>query len=323
MVIDNVNKSKISIVLPCYNEEATVDWVMDKLISYVKENPKFNFELLIVNDGSTDGSEDKLTNIAVVNKFVRVVSLSRNFGHQIAISAGLFEAQGDAVVVMDFDLQDPLETVSAMINHWQAGAEIVYGVRTVRQGETWFKKASANIFYRMLSKMSDGSIPRNVGDFRLMDRKVVNAFNDMPETDRFVRGMVSWLGFRQIGIYYERQARKFGETKYPLHKMLILSLDGIMSFSIKPLRYVTLLGIIISFCSFMGILYAFFLRILTNNWVEGWTLLFIGILFFGGINLFATGIVGEYVGRIYRQTKGRPLYLVSNDTKQLQNQNKK
>ena len=233
--MDNKLQKKVSIVLPCFNEVETIDWCGERLKDFCDSEPSIKFEIVIVNDGSNDGSKEKLEALAASNSLFRVITLSRNFGHQQAISAGVSKATGDAVVMMDFDLQDPLETVREMIQHWQAGAQIVYGVRSIRYGETIFKRFSANIFYRFLSNISDVDIPRNVGDFRLLDREVVDVFNNLPETDRFVRGMVSWLGYRQVGLYYEREKRLYGETKYPLKKMILLSLDGIISFSIKPL----------------------------------------------------------------------------------------
>lgn len=308
-------KEKISIVLPCFNEVETIDWCAEQLIQFCEEQVQFEFEIIIVDDGSTDGSHEKLMALTLNNDLFRIITLSRNFGHQQAISAGLYAAIGDAVVMMDIDLQDPLNTVKEMIQHWRAGAQVVYGIRSARHGETVFKRTTANLFYHVLTKFSDTKIPRNVGDFRLLDREVVDIFNNLPESDRFVRGMISWIGYRQVGIFYERLERQYGETKYPLRKMLILSLDAIISFSVRPLRYVTLLGAVLFSLSLLGIAYAFFARILTHNWVEGWTLLFIAVLAFGGLNLFCLGILGEYIGRIYTQVKGRPNFIISDDTR--------
>lgn len=241
---------------------------------------------------------------------VLVVSLSRNFGHQRAVSAGLENSAGDAVVVIDADLQDPPEVILEMVDRWRDGVQVVYGVRSTRAGETAFKLWSAKTFYRLINRLSDVDIPLNTGDFRLMDRAVVDVVRSMPERDRFVRGMVAWVGFRQEPVYYERAARLAGETKYSLRKMVRLAGDGVVSFSIAPLRLAILIGTSASALALLGIVYALVLRLYTETWVTGWTLLFIAILFLGGVQLMFLGVLGEYLGRIYGEVKRRPLYLV-------------
>ncbi len=241
---------------------------------------------------------------------MRVLALSRNFGHQMAVTAGLQHVAGHVVVLIDADLQDPPEVIVEMLDRWRQGADVVYGVRTEREGETAFKRGTASAFYRLLARLTDVAIPLDTGDFRLMDRTVGDAFLAMPERDRFVRGMVAWTGFRQEPVLYRRAARLAGETGWPLRKMLRFAVDGIVSFSLAPLRLATWLGLLAAGLALAGIVYAVALRLLTDAWVSGWTSLFIAILFMGGVQLVLLGILGEYVGRIYGEVKRRPLYLV-------------
>jgi dolichol-phosphate mannosyltransferase len=240
-----------------------------------------------------------------------VIKLSRNFGHQIAVTAGLEYADGDAVVLIDADLQDPPEVIPEMVAKWREGFEVVYGVRTSREGESPFKLWTARMFYRVINKLSEVPLPLDTGDFRLIDRKVVLALRRMRERYRLLRGMTSWVGFRQIALPYRRHRRFAGESKYPLRKMIALALDGILSFSVVPLRIVTALGLIMSVFSAIGIAYALIGRLFGDDWVPGWTMMFITVLFFGGIQFIFLGIIGEYVGRIYGEVKQRPLFLVS------------
>jgi len=237
--------------------------------------------------------------------------LSRNFGHQTAVSAGLATALGEAVVIIDADLQDPPELIPDMIRIWRTGYEVVYGVRATREGETGFKLWTARLFYRLIGRLSDVKIPEEAGDFRLLDRLAVNALISMPERHRLLRAMCSWIGFRQYALHYDRAARFAGSTKYPLRKMINLALDGIVSFSVVPLRFVTLLGFLTAALAMVGILYSVTVRLFTHEWVRGWFTLFIGILFLGAVQLISLGILGEYIGRIYTEIKHRPLYLVS------------
>ena len=236
--------------------------------------------------------------------------LSRNFGHQIAITAGLQSAAGDVVVVLDADLQDPPEVIPEMLEHWRQGADVAYGVRTERDGETAFKRWTASAFYRLMNRLAEVPIPNNAGDFRLMSRRVVDAFLAMPERDRFVRGMVTWAGFRQEPVPYRRAPRAGGKSKYPLRKMLRFAAAGILSFSAAPLRLATWLGLLASGFAALGIVYVLAVRLLTDAWVAGWAMQSIITLFLGGVQLVVLGVLGEYLGRIYAEVKRRPLYLV-------------
>jgi dolichol-phosphate mannosyltransferase len=241
---------------------------------------------------------------------VRVLSFSRNFGHQLAVTAGVDYAAGDAVVLIDADLQDPPELIPKMLQLWQQGNHVVYGVRESRVGESQFKLLTAQAFYRLINQISDVPIPRDTGDFRLMDRRVVDVLKKMPERDRFVRGMVSWVGFKQCALPYARAQRAAGDSKYPLRKMVLFAMDGLVSFSIVPLRISMVVGFVTAMIAVVGIFYALFLRVFTQYWQPGWTLLFISIFFLAGMTLCCLGIVGEYVGRIYREMKRRPLYVM-------------
>jgi glycosyltransferase involved in cell wall biosynthesis len=300
----------ISVVVPCYNEEAVITETHRRLAEVLGQLGP-SYELLYVNDGSRDQTLTLLKGISDRDSHVRVISLSRNFGHQMAVSAGIDYAVGEAVVLIDADLQDPPELIGRMLVKWREGYDVVYGQRRVRVGETRFKLASAKLFYRFLNTLSDVPVPMDTGDFRLMSRRVVEAIKHMPERDRFLRGMVSWVGFPQYALQYDRAERFAGASKYPLKKMIAFALDGLLSFSIKPLHLATSMGFLASLLAFIGILYAVTLRIFTSYWVSGWTLLIISTLFLGGVQLICLGIIGEYVGRIYSATKRRPLYLVA------------
>src|SRR5258708_4583013 len=241
----------------------------------------------------------------------RVICLARNLGHQTAVTAGLEHAAGDCVVIIDADLQDPPEVIAEMVARWRDGYEVVYGVRENRDGETRFKLWTAKAFYRLMNRMSKVKIPLDVGDFRLIDRKVVDALLAMPERDRFLRGMVSWVGFKQIAVFYRRDSRLAGESKYPLLKMIEFAADGILSFSFAPLRLATWTGFAAIGVALAGVIWAVLLRLFTTDWVRGWSSLFVAILFMGGVQLIFLGIIGEYIGRIYGEVKQRPLYFVS------------
>lgn len=299
----------ISVVVPCYNEEEVICETHQRLVKILKELT-LNFEVIYVDDGSWDRTSELLCQLQMEHEFVRVLLLSRNFGHQFAVTAGIEHASGDAVVLIDADLQDPPEVIAQMVAKWHEGYHVAYGVRTSRAGETAFKLWSAKAFYRLINRLSDINIPLDTGDFRLMDRKVVNALLAMPERDRFLRGMVSWVGFRQVAVPYERAERLAGTSKYPLWKMIRFAMDGILSFSLVPLQLAIWTGLIASGLSIAGIIYALILRLFTQIWVPGWTLLFIAMLFMGGIQLIFLGVIGEYIGRIYRENKRRPFYFV-------------
>lgn len=300
----------LSVVVPCFNEEAVLYETHRRLTNVLHELRDIDYELIYVDDGSRDRTPAILQQLQAEDERARVVGFSRNFGHQTAVSAGIAHAAGDAVVLIDADLQDPPEIIPQFLACWRDGYHVAYGVRTDRPGETKFKVATAKAFYRLLNRVSETEIPLDTGDFRLMDRQVVDALQKMPERDRFVRGMVSWLGFRQVAVPYQRQARMAGESKYPLFKMLRFALDGITSFSVAPLKLATWMGFGVSGLAVIGILYALFNRLFTNNWITGWTAMFIAVLFLGGVQLLSLGIVGEYIGRIYGEVKRRPLYIV-------------
>ncbi|MGK7955802.1 MAG: glycosyltransferase [Crocosphaera sp.] len=299
----------ISVIVPCYNEEEVIQTTHLRLVG-VLEAITPQWEIIYVDDGSQDQTAYGLRTIQNNEQRVKAILLSRNFGHQMAVTAGLDHVSGDVVVLIDADLQDPPEVIPAMIDYWYQGYDVAYGVRTDRQGETWFKLWSAKAFYRIINRLSDVTIPLDTGDFRLMDRRVVEALKTMPERDRFLRGMVSWVGFQQIGVPYQRSQRLAGVSKYPLWKMLRFAADGILSFSLIPLRMAIWVGLLTFVLSLIGIIYALVLRLFTSIWVPGWTLLFISTLFIGGIQLVFLGVIGEYIGRIYRENKERPLYLV-------------
>lgn len=300
----------LSVVVPCMNEEEGLRGTHRRLTA-VLEQASVNFEIIYVNDGSTDSTPDLLRDLQAHDTRVRLIRLSRNFGHQIAITAGLEHASGDAVAIIDADLQDPPEVVLEFLAKWSDGYDVVYGVRTERDGETTFKLWSAKLFYRLIDHLSDTRIPLDTGDFRLMDRRVVDTLQSMPERDRFVRGMVSWLGFSQIGVTYRRAPRVAGVTKFSLFRMVRFALDGIFSFSILPLRLATWTGFAASVLALFGIAVILLARFFeVPGLVKGWSSAVIAQLFIGGVQLICLGIIGEYVGRIYGESKRRPLYIV-------------
>jgi dolichol-phosphate mannosyltransferase len=300
----------LSVVVPCYNEEAALRTTHPRLVAALDGVAAERYEIVYVDDGSRDRTLDVLRELQAGDQRVRVLSFSRNFGHQVAVSAGLEHASGDAVVLIDADLQDPPEVIADFVARWSEGYQVDYVVRAEREGETRFKLWTARQFYRLINRVSDVPIPLDTGDFRLIDRAVVDVLLAMPERDRFVRGMVSWAGFRQVAVPYRRAARVAGESKYPLVKMIRFALDAITSFSGVPLRLATWMGCAAAFVALCGIVYALVLRLFTREWVTGWTALFIAILFMGGVQLLSLGVIGEYVSRIYSESKRRPLYVV-------------
>lgn len=304
--------SRVSIVIPVYCEEATLPILFDRLqLVFPDGSSDTEFEFVFVNDGSTDASLKILGEFANREPRCRVVSLSRNFGHQSALLAGIHEARGDAVVLMDADLQDPPEIVHDMISEWRKGNEIVYAQRRERRGEGFVKRHSASLFYKLIDYLSDTHLPRNVGDFRLMDRVIVDLLKDMDEKSLYLRGMSAWLGFNQSAVLFDRDPRAAGDTKYSVKKMITLATDAILSFSEKPLRLVTRLGLVVTLMSFMWGAYLLVAILFTNHRnLSGWPSLILTILFLGGVQLISLGLVGEYVSRIYRETKARPLYIV-------------
>ncbi len=300
----------LSLVLPVFNEEETIPELGRRLDTFLAELGE-TAEVVFINDGSQDKSLTLLKELAATRPNFRIASFSRNFGHQLAITAGVDLAEGEAVVVMDADLQDPPEVVRDMVLKWREGFDVVYGVRQQREGETIFKRFTAAVFYRLLRAIVGVAIPVDAGDFRLMSRNVVLALRALKETHRFVRGMVAWVGFRQTAVYYQRPARFAGETKYPLRKMLRFALDGITSFSIVPLRIATWLGVMAGLIGIGAGFWAVYEKLFGTGTVAGWTTIMIAVSLGSAAQLLMTGILGEYVGRTYEEVKRRPLYLVA------------
>lgn len=306
----DASRPVLSLVVPIWNEEAVIPELYRRVLG-IMEAIGESWELVCVNDGSTDRSLELLVDLHARDPRVKVLDFSRNFGHQIAITAGADFAQGDAVIVMDADLQDPPEVVQRMVEQWRAGYEVVYARRISRQGETRFKLFTAGLFYRLLQRITDIHIPLDTGDFRLMDRRVVLAMRRLREQHRFMRGLSSWVGFRQIGIEYERAERYAGETKYPLSKMVKLATSAITGFSYVPLQLATYFGFAMALLSLLGIVVTIILRLSGSNFFLGQATTLVSVLFLGGVQLIFLGIIGEYLGRIYDEVKNRPLYIVS------------
>lgn len=300
----------LSIVIPCFNEELVLPALFKRITDVSEKWGDFNWEVLCVDDGSTDNTWKLLQDQNAHDPRWKALRFSRNFGHQTAVTAGIDNASGDAVVIIDADLQDPPEIIPELIEKWKHGYHVVYGTRTERPGESRFKLITAKAFYRFLNRLSSVSIPMDTGDFRLIDRIIVDKLKSMPERDRFIRGMVSWIGFKQTKLLYKRDERFAGKSKYPIKKMVTFAVDGLISFSTKPLKLSIGLGMTSAILAFLGIIYALLLRLFTDIWIEGWTLLMIAVLFMGGVQLVCIGIVGEYIGRLYNEAKRRPLYIV-------------
>jgi polyisoprenyl-phosphate glycosyltransferase len=305
-------RTLISLVVPVYDESPVIRAFYDRATAVLAGLPGFDYELLFVDDGSTDDSYAQLRALASRDPRVRVVKFSRNFGHQIAISAGIDRARGDAVVIIDVDLQDPPEVVPLMIEKWREGFEVVYGQRMGRDGETLMKRVTAAMFYRLLARVSRVEIPGGVGDFRLMSRRAVDELKQLREKDRFVRGLVSWIGFRQTGIEYRREKRYAGKTKYPYRKMIQFAIDGLASFSTAPLRLATWLGYGASCLAFLYLIGVFVQKMMGIT-VQGWATIMVALTFLGGVQLICLGILGEYLGRIFNEIKPRPMYIVEEE----------
>jgi dolichol-phosphate mannosyltransferase len=300
---------KLTIAVPVYNEFESLPELYTQVREVMQEIGE-PWELILVDDGSQDGSTDVIRNLAADDERVRPVIFARNFGHQIAVTAGLDYSRGDAVVIMDADLQDPPQVIKDLVAKWREGYEVVYAVRAEREGETLFKRFTAALFYRIINRITDVDIPLDTGDFRLLDRKVVDTLNQMREHHRFPRGMAAWVGFRQIGVDYKRAARFAGETKYPFTKMLRLALNAITGFSYFPLQLATYFGFLCAGISALAIPIVIILRLMGNQAFFGQATTLIAVLFLGGVQLISLGILGEYVGRLYDEAKGRPLYIV-------------
>jgi dolichol-phosphate mannosyltransferase len=301
-----------TIVAPIYNEVDNLH-VLYERVSAVMDQTGESWEIVMVDDGSSDGSTDIIQELSSKDVRIKPVIFARNFGHQIAVTAGLDASQGDAVIIIDADLQDPPEVILDLIEKWKEGYEVVYAVRSKREGETWFKLVTAAAFYRLIQRITDVNIPTDTGDFRLLDRRVVNVMNQMREKHRFLRGMSSWIGYKQIGVEYERAERFAGETKYPLKKMIRFASDAITGFSYFPLQLATYLGFIAAGVSIIAIPVVIILRLTGSGAFFGQASTLIAVLFLGGVQLISLGLLGEYVGRLYDEAKGRPLYIVRED----------
>jgi len=299
----------ISIIAPIYNESGNIPELYQRVQNTLGESNE-SWELLLIDDGSTDGSTDLIRDLAKQDAHVKPVIFARNFGHQLAVTAGLDYSQGQAVVIIDSDLQDPPEVILDMIAKWKEGFEVVYAVRAKREGESWFKLFTASLFYRLIYRITDVDIPLDTGDFRLLDRKVVNVMKQMRERHRFIRGMSVWVGFRQTGVTYDRAARFAGETKYPLKKMVKFASDAITGFSYLPLQLATYVGFISASISILAIPIVIVTRLAGIQAFFGQATTLISVLFLGGVQLISLGILGEYIGRLYDEAKGRPLYIV-------------
>ncbi|OGK15062.1 hypothetical protein A3H80_00865 [Candidatus Roizmanbacteria bacterium RIFCSPLOWO2_02_FULL_37_19] len=298
----------LSVVIPVFNEEGNINTLLKELIPIVST---YEYEIIFVNDGSQDKTEEEIKVFAQENKNIKLISFTRNFGHQTALTCGYQYTKGDCVVTIDADLQDPPELIHEMVKKWEKGFKIVYAKRKMRE-ESLFKTLTADFFYNVINMLSQTPIPRNVGDFRLIDKHVVELLNHMPERFRFLRGMVAWGGFPSTYVYFDRKKRLTGETHYPLSKMIGFALNGIVSFSTRPLRIAIYVGILASIIGIVGIIYAIYRRLFLPSayWVPGWTATFVAIMFFGGVQLITIGIIGEYIGKIYSEIQGRPQYLV-------------
>lgn len=301
---------RYSIVAPCYNEEGNMH-ELHRRISEVMDQTDEPWELVLINDGSRDRTRELMQELHALDHRVHYIDFARNFGHQLAVTAGMDYAQGEAIILIDADLQDPPELILEMIQKWKEGFKVVYAIRSERKGETWFKLFTAKLFYRLIYRITEVNIPQDTGDFRLMDRQVVNAMKQMRERHRFIRGMTSWVGFSQTGVYYVRQERFAGETNYPLRKMLKFASDAITGFSYLPLQLATYLGFIVAALSGLGMLAVITARLFGNQAFFGQATTLVMVLFLGGIQLICLGIIGEYLGRIYDEVKNRPLYVVN------------
>ncbi len=301
---------KLSIVIPIFNEEENIDSLINRLRTVVAQM-QISCEYIFVNDGSKDNSFQLIKNLALADPAIKYIDFSRNFGHQIAVSAGLDLVAGDRVAIIDADLQDPPELIIEMFAKMDQGYEVVYAKRNNRNGESWLKKFTAKVFYRILKSITSVKIPVDTGDFRIIDRKVVNVLNQMPEHNKFLRGQISWIGFKQTYVEYDRKVRQAGSTGYTYKKMIRLALDGITSFSNFPLKVASICGFVVSGIAFMVMIYALYSRYISKDYVEGWTSTIISVLFLGGIQLISIGIIGEYISRLSENARNRPLYIIN------------
>lgn len=301
--------SFLSFVIPVFNEEATIPYLREQLTAWLPSLGDIDYEIILVNDGSKDNSLELLEEWASQNTRIKVVSFSRNFGHQPAVSAGLRFVKGEACVIIDADLQDPLNTIHNMIERYEEGYDVAYGQRMARKGESFFKRGTAWLFYRVMDACMPVSLPLDSGDFRLVSRECLDAINAMPESNRFLRGLFAWAGFSQIAVPFSRDERRFGETKYPLRKMLSFAWNGITSFSTVPIKLVSCVGLLVALFSFLSGVWVL-TSYLCGNTVQGWSSLAILLAFLGGMILIGIGIIGEYIGKIYEEVKARPAYII-------------
>jgi len=301
---------KISWIIPCFNEEKVILETLERIKIVSEKLNKFEWELILIDDGSSDNTKRIIQQINEYPFTIILLSFSRNFGHQPAVQAGIDNCSGSAAIIIDADLQDPPEIAERMIDKWEKGYEVVYGQRTVRYKENQFKKITAFLFYRLFNFFSGTKIPLDTGDFRLIDKTVIQALHKLPEKGRFMRGLISWVGFKQVSVSYSRDARFAGVTKYPFKKMLSFAIEGLTSFSRKPLRVATFIGFFFSSLSFLGIVYVLYVRLFTQTWVAGWAAICMTILLSAGVQLIFIGILGEYVGNIFFETKNRPIYII-------------
>jgi len=307
-----MEKFLLSIIVPVFNEEKNISPLLDRLLPIVKV---YDYEIIFVSDGSTDKTTEEIKRHAESNKSIKLVSFYRNFGHQMALTCGYRHAKGDCVITIDADLQDPPEIIHEMINKWKSGAKVIYAKRKTREVDSYFKKQTAAYFYRLINFLSETPIPDEVGDFRLLDKEIVLFLNNLPEQSRFLRGLVAWGGYPAEYVYFKREKRHTGETHYTLSRMLNFALEGIISFSTKPLRLASYMGFLSAGVGFLGIIYVFVEKILSpSNLVTGWSALFVGIMFIGGVQLLTIGIIGEYISRIYIEIQKRPQYLIKEMT---------
>lgn len=298
----------LSIIIPVFNEEQNITPLLKRLQPIVS---KYSYEIIFIDDGSSDNTLNEVKKQAFKNKNIKLISFTRNFGHQVALTAGYQVASGNSIITMDADLQDPPELIDKLVEKWKKGFKIVYSQREERD-DSLFKRTTASFFYRLINFLSDTPIPKDVGDYRLLDREVVDFLNKLPEKSRFLRGLVAWGGYPAISVSFKRNRRLLGKTHYPLPKMISFALDGIVSFSTKPLKIATYLGFFTSLFGALGIVYALFRRVFLPHkyWVTGWTAIFVALIFFGGIQLITIGIIGEYIGKIYKEIRDRPQFLI-------------
>ena len=304
-------KQQLCVVIPTFNEEEVIVETCNRLLSTARSIEKYDTDLIFVDDGSTDGTVELLRKMAEKNSCIRVICLTRNFGHQMAVTAGIDYADGNFIAIIDADLQDPPELIPEMLKIAEQGYDVVHGTRKTREGEIWFKKFSANAFYRLLNSLADVDIPIDTGDFRLISRRVADELQLLREKHRFLRGLIPWLGFKAYQLDYTRRERYAGETKYPLKKMTRLAFDAIVSFSAKPLEMVVRLGAVVTISGFFGLMYVVFLKVTADLFLAGMATVICLIIIFGGMQITLMGLIGLYVSRIFEETKQRPLYIVS------------